>query len=367
MYLYQQKGWPKFTWDRKKLIQILSEVSHRQGRLIGRMEGLGFSLKGEAVLQTMTLEVLKSNEIEGEILDANQVRSSIARRLGMDIAGLIPSDRNVEGVVEMMIDATHNYDVPLTEERLFAWHASLFPTGRSGIKKIVVGTWRKNSPEDPMLVVSGAMGKEKIHFHAPEAKTLQKEMKQFIHWFNTNNEHHKLIKAAIAHLWFLTVHPFEDGNGRIARTIADMQLKHADGIPNRFYSMSSQIRIERKLYYEILEKTQKHSLDITEWLEWFLACLDRALIAAEASLSGVIKKSQYLELFNAKLLNERQKKMINKILDGFDGKLTTSKWARILKCSQDTALRDIQNLIDQGVLEKEQEGGRSTNYKLISI
>lgn len=367
MYIYQQKDWPNFTWNKDKLFQILSEISHRQGRIIGRMEGLGFSLKDEAVLQTMTLEILKSNEIEGEFLDADQVRSSIARRLGMDIAGLVPSDRNVEGVVEMMMDATQNFKAPLTKDRLFGWHAALFPTGRSGMLKIVAGAWRKNTPEDPMQVVSGAMGKQKVHFQAPEAKKLPKEMKKFLDWFNTNKELNVFIKAAVAHLWFVTLHPFEDGNGRIARTIADMQLTRADKIPQRFYSMSAQIRLERKQYYDILERTQKHSLDITEWLEWFLACLDRALIAAEEELSGVINKARYWDWLNTKSLNERQKKMINKLLEVFDGKLTTSKWAKIAKCSQDTALRDIQNLMDQGILEKELGGGRSTNYRLKNL
>lgn len=367
MYIYQQKDWPNFTWNKDKLFQILSEISHRQGRIIGRMEGLGFSLKDEAVLQTMTLEILKSNEIEGEFLDADQVRSSIARRLGIDIAGLVPSDRNVEGVVEMMMDATQNFKAPLTKDRLFGWHAALFPTGRSGMLKIVVGAWRKNTPEDPMQVVSGAMGKQKVHFQAPEAKKLPKEMKSFLDWFNTNKELNVFIKAAVAHLWFVTLHPFEDGNGRIARTIADMQLTRADKIPQRFYSMSAQIRLERKQYYDILERTQKHSLDITEWLEWFLACLDRALIAAEEELSGVINKARYWDWLNTKSLNERQKKMINKLLEVFDGKLTTSKWAKIAKCSQDTALRDIQNLMDQGILEKEKGGGRSTNYRLKNL
>ena len=367
MYIYQQKDWPNFTWNKDKLFQILSEISHRQGRIIGRMEGLGFSLKDEAVLQTMTLEILKSNEIEGEFLDADQVRSSIARQLGMDMAGLVPSDRNVEGVVEMMIDATQNFKAPLTKDRLFGWHAALFPTGRSGMLKIVAGAWRKNTPEDPMQVVSGAMGKQKVHFQAPEAKKLPKEMKSFLDWFNTNKELNVFIKAAVAHLWFVTLHPFEDGNGRIARTIADMQLTRADKIPQRFYSLSAQIRLERKQYYDILERTQKHSLDITEWLEWFLACLDRALIAAEEELSGVINKARYWDWLNTKSLNERQKKMINKLLEVFDGKLTTSKWAKIAKCSQDTALRDIQDLMHQGILEKEKGGGRSTNYRLKNL
>lgn len=367
MYIHQRKGWPDFTWDSEILFQSLSAIRYRQGRLIGRMEGLGFSLQAQAVLQTMTLEVLKSNEIEGQLLDADQVRSSIARRLGLDIAGLIPADRNVEGVVEMMLDATQRFQMPLTEERLFGWHAALFPTGRSGMHRITVGAWRHNSPDDPMQVVSGAMGKERVHFTAPEAKVLPKEMKRFLKWFNSDADIDPIIKAAIAHLWLVTIHPFDDGNGRIARAIADMQLARADGIAQRFYSMSAQIRLERKAYYDILEKTQKGTLDITRWLDWFLACLDRALKAAEKVIAGVLRKARYWEWLTSKKLNERQKLMINKLLDGFAGKLTSSKWAKIAKCSPDTALRDMVNLMAQGILEKEEGGGRSTSYRLVDI
>lgn len=367
MYLYQQSGWPNFTWKQDQFFHELTEITHRQGRLIGRMESLGFSLQSEAALQNMTLEVIKSNEIEGEILDPDQVRSSIARRMGMDIAGLVPSDRNVEGVVEMMINATQKFNSALTKNRIFGWHNALFPSGRSGLHKIEVGSWRTNTEDDPMQVVSGAMGKEKVHFQAPPSKVLTKEMNQFMKWFNADIEIHPLIKAAVAHLWFITLHPFDDGNGRIARTISDMQLARADGISQRFYSMSSQIRIERKQYYQILEKTQKVSLDITEWIEWFLACLNSALTAAEVILSGVINKSRYWEYLQSKTLNPRQKIMLNKLLDGFTGNLTTSKWAKISKCSQDTAYRDIHNLMDQKVLVKEDGGGRSTSYRLNRI
>jgi Fic family protein len=364
MYIHQHKDWPNFTWDEGKISKTLVEIRHRQGRLTGRMEGLGFALQTEATLQTMTLEVLKSNEIEGEKLDADQVRSSIARRLGMDIAGLVPSDRHVEGVVEMAIDATQKFDAPLTEERLFGWHAALFPAGRSGIYKIVVGTWRTNEPKDPMQVVSGAMGKEKIHFEAPDAKRLPKEMKRFLEWFESDVSMDAVIKAAVAHLWFVTIHPFDDGNGRMARTIADMQLARADGMAQRFYSMSAQIKLMRKEYYDVLEKTQQGALNITAWLAWFLVCLGEALIASEDALSMVLRKSHYWEWLRTKTLNERQRLMVNKLLDGFLGKLTSSKWATIAKCSGDTALRDIQDLMEQGVLEKEQGGGRSTSYKL---
>ena len=367
MYLYQNSDWPIFTWNQEKLFSILSEIKLRQGKLIGRMEGLGFSLQSEAMLQTMTLEVIKSSEIEDEILDADQVRSSIARRLGMDIAGLVPADRNVEGIVEMMLDATQQFQEPLTEERLFNWHASLFPTGWSGMYKIAVGVWRANTNEDPMQVVSGARGKEKVHFEAPEGKALPHEMKRFLEWINDDIVIDPILKSAVAHLWFVTVHPFDDGNGRISRTIADMLLARADGISQRFYSMSAQIRIERKSYYDILERTQKGSLDITDWLFWFLECLDKTLKAAEENLMGVLRKARYWEWLRTKSLNDRQRLMINKLLDGWDGKLNTTKWAKIAKCSHDTALRDVNNLIEQGVLIKEAGGSKNTSYNLVEL
>jgi Fic family protein len=364
IYIHQLPDWPQFIWHQEQLTALLTEVRHRQGKLMGRMEGLGFQLQSEATLQTLTLDVLKSSEIEGELLDADQVRSSIARRLGMDIAGLVPADRHVEGVVEMMLDATQKYKQSLSEDRLFGWHAALFPTGRSGIHKIVVGLWRDNKKDDPMQVVSGAMGKEKVHYQAPDADRLPTEMKQFINWFNENVAIDAVIKAAIAHLWFVTIHPFDDGNGRIARAIADMQLARADGTPQRFYSMSAQIRKERKEYYDILETTQKGSLDITRWLTWFLQCLDRAIAATDETLGGVLKKARFWEKNGATPLNDRQRTMLNKLLDGFDGKLNTSKWAKITKTSQDTALRDIQDLMEKKILVKEESGGRSTSYVL---
>ena len=367
MYIYQLQNWPDFTWDKEYFHQILSAISRRQGRLIGRMESLGFGLREEASLKTLTLEVLKSGEIEGVVLDQDQVRSSIARRLGMDIGGMIASDRNVDGVVEMAIDATQNFNEPLTEERLFGWHSALFPSGRSGMHRIEVGKWRTNKPDDPMQVVSGAIGKQKVHFTAPESKGVPDEMKKFLKWFNGKSNIDPVVKAAIAHLWFVTIHPFEDGNGRITRTITEMQLARADGMSQRFYSMSSQIRLKRKEYYDVLEKTQKGSLDITPWIEWFLECLDKALIAAEDTLAEVLIKARYWDLLKTKTLNERQKLMLNLLLDNFYGTLTTSKWAKITKSSQDTALRDILNLIDLGILEKEPQGGRSTNYKLVEL
>lgn len=366
-YIYQHTDWPNFTWDQERLLKLLANVTHHQGRLLGRMEVLGFQLQAEATLQAMTIEVIKSNEIEGQTLDADQVRSSIARRLGMDIAGLVPSDRHVDGVVEVILDATRKYKESLTIDRLCAWQSALFPSGRSGMQKIVVGAWRDNKADDPMQVVSGAMGKERVHFQAPSSEVLDHEMRQFMSWFNSSNDLHPILKAAIAHLWFVTIHPFDDGNGRIARTIADMQLARADGTPQRFYSMSAQIRMERNDYYDILEKTQKGSMDITVWMEWFLGCLDRALMTADTTTGGVIEKARYWEYLLTKNLNDRQRLMMNLLLDGFVGKLNSSKWAKITKCSQDTALRDIQDLMNQNVLAKEQSGGRSTTYILIKL
>ena len=332
---------------------------------MGRMERLGFALQSEATLQTLTLDVLKSSEIEGELLDAEQVRSSIARRLGIDIAGMVTADRHVEGVVEMMLDATQHFDQPLTEERLFGWHAALFPTGRSGMHKIVVGAWRDNLPHDPMQIVSGPMGKETVHYEAPAAELLPDEMKKFLQWFNETSTTDIVLKAAIAHFWFVTIHPFDDGNGRIARAVADMQLARADGTAQRFYSMSAQIRKERNAYYGILEKTQRGNLDITEWLEWFLECLSRALNAPEEILSLIFKKASFWKEHEKTIFNQRQVLLLNKLLDKFEGKLTTSKWAKIAKCSHDTALRDINDLIEKKVLIKEEGGGRSSSYILV--
>ena len=368
-YIHQLNIWPKFTWDPKKIAAVLGTVRTRQGRLIGRMEALGFHLRSEAVLQTLTLDVLKSSEIEGEVLDPAQVRSSIARQLGMDIGGLVPSDRYVDGVVEMMLDATQNFEKPLTQDRMFSWHASLFPTGQSGMEKITVGAWRDDS-HGPMTVVSGPIGHEKVHFEAPQAHRLKSEMKDFFSWFNDTKDMDPVLKAAIAHLWFVTLHPFDDGNGRIARAIADMQLARADASRERFYSMSTQIRQERNDYYDILEKTQKitqaakEGIDITAWLIWFLNCLGLALDITESTLSGVFKKARFWESHPTGSVNERQKMMINKLFDGFEGKLTTSKWANIAKCSQDTAHRDIIDLVEKDILVKDSAGGRSTSYSL---
>ena len=330
------------------------------------MQALGFSLRQEAILATLTQDVLKSSEIEGEILDREQVRSSIARRLGIEAGALLAIDRNVEGVVEMILDATQKFKEPLTDERLFGWHASLFPTGRSGMTRIIIGAWR-NGKSGPMQVVSGAYGRERVHFEAPDAGRLDDEMKAFLDWFNNENEIEPVLKAAVAHVWFVTIHPFDDGNGRIARAIADMSLARSEDSAQRFYSMSAQIRLERNEYYNILEKTQKApDLDITAWMEWFLQCLDRAIRGAEETLSDVFSKAEFWKRHAAERFNERQRDMINRLLDGFEGKLTSSKWAIIEKCSPDTALRDISQLIEMGVLTKDEARGRSTSYHLKS-
>jgi Fic family protein len=362
-YLHNRKNWPKLTWSQERLAGQLAGVRHRQGRLIGRMEGLGFSLRSEAVLQTLTEDVLKSSEIEGEKLDKDQVRSSIARRLGLDIGGLIPVDRHVEGVVEMMLDATGHFADPLTEERLFSWHSALFPTGRRGMTKIAVGRWRDDQ-SDPMQVVSGPIGREKVHYQAPQAKRVPEEMSAFLNWFNGPQSIDPVLAAGLAHLWFVTIHPFEDGNGRIARAIADMALARSENSTQRFYSMSAQIRLERNAYYDILETTERSGLDITPWLEWFLGCLDRAIDGAEHILAGIFHKAHFWEVHTHKPFNERQRAVINRLFDGFEGKLTSSKWAKLVKCSQDTALRDIDDLVKRGVLLKEPGGGRSTSYAL---
>lgn len=363
MYIYKRKRWPNFTWDAGQLLQILAEVRYSQGKLLGRMEGLGFQQREETSLQNLTDDVVKSSAIENEILPLDQVRSSIARRLGLDIAGMVHSERGVEGVVEMMMDATQHYEKPLTNRRLFRWHSALFPTGSSGMYPITVGNWRSYK-SDPMQVVSGPMGKERIHFVAPDSSFLKGEMTQFIHWFNNFNDIDPLLKSGIAHLWFVTLHPFEDGNGRIARAIADMQLSRSDKSRQRFYSMSSQIRAERKDYYALLEKTQRGDLDITLWLTWFLQCLNRAISHSDGRLSDVLTRSTFWEKNKSIDFNSRQRMMLIKLLDDFEGKLTTSKWAKMAKCSQDTSLRDIQDLIDKKVLEKEPGGGRSTSYRI---
>jgi Fic family protein len=365
-YIYNQPDWPKLHWNRELLGERLAGVRYEQGRLLGRMEGLGFNLRQEAVLETLTEDVLKTSEIEGERLDAEQVRSSIARRLGMDIGGLKPVDRNVEGVVEMMLNATRNYDEPFSVERLFAWHASLFPTGRSSMRRITVGSWRDDR-SGPMQVVSGPIGRERVHFEAPEAARIGQQMQLFVDWFNNQAETDWVVKAGLAHIWFVTLHPFDDGNGRIARAIADLALARSERSSQRFYSMSSQIQQERDAYYEVLERTQKATTDITIWMDWFFGCLGRAIEGAQATLGTVLSKARFWETMADFPLNNRQRLVLNLLLDDFEGKLTTSKWAKLAKCSQDTALRDILPLVERAVLIRNPGGGRSASYALAKI
>ena len=363
-YIHQLADWPTFAWRSDDLAARLADVRHRQGLLLGRMSTLGFDLQIQASLETLTAEVVKSSEIEGERLNKQQVRSSIARRLGIDIGALTPAERNVEGVVEMMLDATQKFAEPLTADRLFGWHAALFPSGHSGIAKINVGGWRDDS-KGPMQVVSGPIGREHVHFEAPPAPRLDEEMRRFLDWFNAGQALDPVLKAAIAHLWFVTIHPFDDGNGRIARAIADMALARSEGNAQRFYSMSARIREERDAYYDVLESTQRNSLDITRWLDWFLACLGKAIDLADVTLTTVIDKARFWERNAGKSFNDRQRQVVNRLLDGgFVGKLTSSKWAKMTKSSPDTALRDISDLLDKKVLAKDAGGGRSTSYSL---
>lgn len=367
MYLHDLPDWPQLHWDIERLAAVLADVRHRQGRLLGQMEGLGFGLRQEAVLGTLTEDVVKSSEIEGEKLDRAVVLSSIARRLGMDAAGLkTAADRNVEGVVEMMLDATQNYEKSLTEERLFAWHSSLFPTGRSGMRRIRVGMWRDDR-DGPMQVLSGPVGRERVHFEAPPAERLAREMASFLGWFNNGPKVDPVLKAGMAHLWFVTVHPFDDGNGRIARAIADLCLARSEQSAQRFYSMSAQIREERNAYYDILEETQKGGTEITPWQAWFLGCLGRAIDGAETVLGGVLAKARFWQSVGQPPVNERQCVVLNKLLDGFEDKLTTTQWAKLTNSSQDTAYRDILDLIERGILVRSAEGGRSTSYVLAQV
>ena len=364
MWIYEYHNWPNFTWSSESLAYKLADTRYKQGRLLGRMENLGFKLKREATLNILTSDVVKSSAIEGEILKPMEVRSSIARRLGIDVAGLIPSSRDVEGIVEMMLDATQQSFKPLSKDRLFDWHAALFPSGRSGINRIKVGSWR-TVDSGPMQVVSGPIGKEKVHFEAPSAYIIEREMQNFLDWFEHKYNIDPVLKAGISHLWFITIHPFEDGNGRIARAISDMALARTDGTKERFYSLSSQIEIERKDYYDQLEKQQRSTTDITEWLKWFLDCLSKAIDAAETTLSNVLFKAQLWDSINENSVNERQRLIINIMLeDDFEGYMNTSKYAKLVKCSNDTALRDIRELKTRGIFIQNSAGGRSTSYRL---
>lgn len=363
MYIHELPDWPRFRWGWEVVAAPLADARYRQGLLAGQMEALGFSLRREAELQTLTSDVLKSSEIEGEKLDAEQVRSSLARRLGIDLEKPRPVDRHVEGVVEMMLDATRNCEKPLDADRLFAWHAAMFPTARSGMTRITVGAWRGDRL-GAMQVVSGPIGKERVHFVAPKADRIEKEMATFLEWFNAEADSDPILRAALAHLWFVTIHPFDDGNGRIARAISDMVLARSEGDAGRFYSMSAQILRERRAYYDTLEATQKGTMDITSWMEWFLGCLGRAIDGTQAVLDAVLAKGRFWRSIEGTELNGRQRLVLNRLLDGFEGKLTTSKYGVLARCSQDTAARDIQALVEKGILVRSPEGGRSTSYAL---
>lgn len=360
VYIHERHHWTDFHWKDDEIINLLAEVRNLQGKLIGKVELLGFELKDEANLETLIQDVVKSSEIEGEVLNPDQVRSSIAHRLGLDNNGLLNSDRHIDGVVEMMLNATQNPNKTLTAERLFGWHSSLFPIGRSGLYKIEVGKWRSGA----MQVVSGGFGKEIVHFEAPNESRLEAEMTKLIDWFNLSSNTDPVLKAAIVHLWFVTIHPFDDGNGRIARALTDMQLSKADGVDQRFYSMSAQIRNERKAYYEILERTQKGDSDITNWVIWFLSCLKQALISSSIIINKVVRKHHFWMSNNSNMSNDRQRMMLNKLMDDFEGNLTSSKWSKMTKVSIDTALRDITDLVSKSILVRAESGGRSTNYLL---
>ena len=362
-YIWQTGDWPHWRFDLAVLAGPMAEVSRAQGVLLGRLADVGMALRGQASLAALTEDVVKTSEIEGETLSVESVRSSIARRLGVDIGALAPVDRHVEGVVEMVLDATANAATPVTQERVFGWHAALFPTGYSGLAKISVGAWRDDA-NGPMQVVSGPIGRQRVHYEAPPANRLDSETRRFLDWVNGPSNDPPLLRAGLGHLWFVTLHPFDDGNGRIARAMGDLLLARAAGSPQRFYSLSAQIQRERKAYYDILERTQKRSMDVTEWLLWFLETLHRAVDQAQVTLDTVLAKARFWRHWGSMPLNERQVKLLNKLLDGFDGKLTTSKWAAIAKCSQDTALRDISDLLTRGVLRKADAGGRSTSYEL---
>ncbi len=373
-YIWQRNDWPHWHYDHKRLAPLLAQLHLAQGYLLGRMHDLGLNLRDQATLRILTEDVLKTSEIEGETLKLDSVRSSIARRLGVDIGALAPADRHVDGVVDMVLDATRGHNIPLTTERLFGWQAAIFPTGYSSLTKIRVGQWRDDA-QGPMQIVSGPMHRQKVHYEAPPAVLLDAEMGNFLNWFNLDNfrvnkltvdsQDDPIVKAGLAHLWLVTVHPFEDGNGRIARAVGDMALARAEKSAQRFYSLSAQIQREREEYYDRLEATQKGDLDCTAWLEWFLGCLLRAIQSADETLAQVLAKARFWQHWAGTPLNDRQIKLLNKLLDGFDGKLTSSKWAAIGKCSQDTALRDITELMERGVLKKSEASGRSTSYELM--
>jgi Fic family protein len=363
-YIHELPDWPAFRWDGAVLAPALAKTHALQGHVLGRMASVGFDLRTDAHLETMATDVLRTSAIEGEVLDPAQVRSSLARRLGLDVHGTPRVDRHVDGVVAMLLDATRNCNTKLTADRLFGWHAALFPTGRSGMLSILTGQWRDDST-GPMQVVSGPMGLERVHYQAPDAKRLKKEMAAFLRWVNSKDTLDPLLKAGLGHFWFVTLHPFEDGNGRMARAVADLLLARADGSPQRFYSMSTQILKERKTYYALLERSQRGTMDVTEWLSWFLACLQRALLASEEMLSSVLGKHRFWQTHAKTLFNARQVKVLNKLFEGFEGHLTSSKYAKLTKTSQDTAARDLADLVTKKVLKKGKAGGRSTHFVMV--
>jgi Fic family protein len=360
-YIYQYENWPNFTWSEQKVQNLLGKLRYLQGKIYGQISTLGFTVKEETILSTLTLDVVKSSEIEGEILNPEHVRSSIAKKLGIEYVGVEHTRRDVEGVVEMLIDATQKYNEELTERRLFGWHSCLFPTGWSGMTQINVAKYRTGE----MQIVSGAMGMEKVHFEAPKAETVKQEMDKFLEWINNENELDLVVKSAIAHFWFIIIHPFDDGNGRISRAISDLLLARSENSPIRFYSLSNQLLEEKKNYYATLQKVQHSSGDITEWIVWYLECLFNAILTADEKVKNILRKAQFWNRHEQTIINARQRLMINKLFDGFTGKLKTSKWAKITKCSTDTALRDIKDLMDKKILKQEESGGRSTNYELI--
>lgn len=365
-YVWQRNDWPHWAYDPSRLAPLLAQVHQAQGHLLGRMHDLGMDSRDQASLRVLTEDVLKTSEIEGEKLNPDSVRSSVARRLGVEIGALAPTDRHVDGMVDMVLDATQNHDAPLTAERLFGWHVAMFPSGYSGLSTIREGEWRDDS-QGPMQVVSGPVHRQKVHYEAPPAYQLDAEMADFLLWFNVDRQDDPVIKAGLAHLWLVTIHPFDDGNGRIARAVGDMALSRAAASTQRYFSLSAQIQLERKAYYDHLEATQKGTMDVTDWLAWFLACLLRSIHGAEQALSSVLMKARCWQQWASVPMNDRQIKMLNKLLDGFDGKLTSSKWAVIAKCSQDTALRDISNLVERGMLVKSEPSGRSTSYELVAL
>ncbi len=363
-FIHEHPEWPNFVWDSNVLLGPLAEVRHLQGKLIGEMKALGFPAVQNSAIEALVEDVRASSEIEGENLDRNSIRSSLATHLGIEIGGATAYDHRVDGIVQVVLDATQNYETPITAARLFGWHSTLFPTGWSGLRPIRVGQWRDDSG-GPMQVVSGPLGREKVHFRAPSAELMHVEMDRFMNWFETEVQLDAILISAVAHLWFITIHPFDDGNGRLARALSDMILARSERSNNRYYSMSSQILIDRNAYYDILEKTQRGDIDVTRWLLWFISCLASAITRSESTINNVKARTKFWDSIRSIEMNNRQQKILTRLLEGFEGKLTTAKWAKLAKCSHDTALRDIHDLLIKGLLQQEEAGGRSTSYSLV--